>query len=410
MNAPNPFRLRATPALLLLAAGMAGCQKAAETAAQDPGDPKVEAGRIVFPDKSPQLAAIAVAAVKPCSDCRVRLNGRLAWDEDLTVRVFSPFAGRLGEVRAALGSRVEKDAPLALVASPDFGQAQADARRAATDLSLAERNASRLRSLAEHGAAAAKDVAAAEADLARAQSESRRTSARLELYGAKPDAVDNTFTLKSPIAGVVVEKNLNVGQEVRPDQMLANVERIAAPLFVVTDPSRLWVLLEVTEADAALIEVGQTMEVRVPSHPGRVFHAVVAYDADSLDPVTRTIKVRASVDNADRQLKAEQLVSVEAVSPVAVQQREVPASAVFLRGDRHFVFAEASAGVFERREVRVGTSREGRVRVRVGLGDGDRVVTDGVMLLEQVWDTLATEPVAAAAPTGAGRTGPATAL
>lgn len=376
----------------------AGCHSKPESAASsDSMEPKVTAGRIVFPENSPQLASLAISAVKPCADCRLRLNGRLAWDDDVTVRVFSPFAGRITHVVAEPGARVEKDAVLARVASPDFGQAQTDARKAATDLALAERNVSRLHELDAHGAAAAKDVAAAEADLARAQSEASRTSARLALYGVTTDVIDNAYALKSPIGGVVVERNLNPGQEVRPDQMLAGVERLAAPLFVVTDPSKLWLMLDVTEADASKLKVGQVLEVRVPSHPERVFQGVLNFESDSMDPSSRMVKARAVVMNPDRLLKAEQLVNVEFAVGDGKSVLDVPAAAVFLKGEKHFVFAESAIGTFVRREVSIGASHQGHLQIVGGLEPGERVVTDGVMLLEQLWENGGEQATQAAA-------------
>lgn len=386
----KPFRM-ALGVLASMAVALTGCNKAETATAAVSSDPKVEAGRIVFPADSPQLATLVVAPVKPCADCRLRLNGRLAWNDDVTVRVFSPFAGRVTRISASHGARVEKDAPLAVLTSPDFGQAETDARKASTDLALAERNVSRLRELVEHGAAPVKDLSAAEADLSRAQSEASRTHARLASYGIETDVIDNTFTIRSPIAGVVVERNLNAGQEVRPDQMLANIERLAAPLFVVTDPAKLWLMLDMSEAEAAKIEVGQALEIRVPTQPDRVFRAVLDFESDALDPLTRTVKARAAVDNIGRQLKAEQLVSVEIVSANTTQLLDVPAAAVFLKGDRHFVYAEIGTGTFVRREVHVGSAQKGQVQITDGLKTGERVVTDGVMLLEQVLETAPTD-------------------
>jgi cobalt-zinc-cadmium efflux system membrane fusion protein len=212
------------------------------------------------------------------------------------------------------------------------------------------------------------------------------------MYAASTDAADNAYTLRAPMDGVVVEKNVNVGQEIRPDQMLAGVERIAAPLFTVTDPTKLWLLLDVTEADAAQIDVGQKLQVRAAADPAHVYPAVLEYESDALDSVTRTVKARALVDNGARQLKAEQLVTVEMESPVASTVLSVPNSAVFLKGDRHFVFAESGSRTFVRREVKIGASHEGQIQITTGLEDGDRVVTDGVMLLEQVWENASTDP------------------
>ncbi|HVY71757.1 MAG TPA: efflux RND transporter periplasmic adaptor subunit [Verrucomicrobiae bacterium] len=369
-------------ALLAAAAlGAIGCHKV-EKAEAPGGDPKVAGEKITFPNDSSQLATLTVEPAKKCADSKIRLNGRLVWNDNVTVRVFSPFAGRVTGIDAEVGATVRRDTVLARIISPDFGQAQADARKALTDLKLAERNAARLQELAQHGAAATKDVAAAEADLARAQAESQRARTRLAIYGGNMDAIDNGYLLKTPIDGVVVERNLNPGQEVRPDQMLASADRLAAPLFVVTDPRKLWVQLDVSETDLPRLRAGQGLTVRVPS-VDRAFPAIVEIISDSLDPVTRTVKVRAAIDNAEKLLKAEMLVTVE-VPATGDQAMDVPAKSVFFKAEHHYVYCEENRGTFSRREVSIGLSHDGKIQVVAGLAESDKVVADGAILLEQI--------------------------
>ncbi len=350
--------------------------------------PAISENRITFPENAPELVSLRITDAKDSPEGIARFNGRLTWDENVTVRVFSPFAGRVMRVAAELGAQVAKDTPLAFIASPDFGQAQAEARKAATDLAQAERNAARLRELLDHGAAAAKDVATAEADLARAQAEAARTKARLALYGAAADTIDNNYLLKSPIDGVIVERNVSAGQEVRPDQMLAGLDKVAAPLFVITDPTRLWAQLDVLEADLPKVHRGQSVQVRSTTLPERVYPATIEVIADAFDPISRTVKARAAVLNPDRQLKSEMLVCIEARSSTA-HAVEVPSQAVFFLGDRHYAFAMVSAQAFERREVQIGNSLGGSVQVLHGLRPGERVVSDGALLLEQIWEQRA---------------------
>src|SRR5205807_6675935 len=118
------------------------------------------------------------------------------------------------------------------------GQAQADARRAATDLALAERTLARQVDLLQHGVVARKEVEQAEADVARARADHQRAKVRLELYGGDTALVDQLLPLETPLGGRIVDRSITPGQEVRPDQMLANAPQLVAPLFVVTDPSR----------------------------------------------------------------------------------------------------------------------------------------------------------------------------
>ena len=195
------------------------------------------------------------------------------------------------------------------------------------------------------------------------------------------------FSLRSPVAGTLVERNVAPGQEVRPDQMLASEASVLQPLFVVTDPSRLWVWLDVPEVNLADLRTGQAIALRSNAYPGRSFEGHVDFTAAALDPATRTARVRGSVPNPEGLLKAEMYVSADVVAgdrPVGV---EVPAKAVFLDGEARYVFVEAAPGRFQRRQVEVGVESAGHVAVTDGLAVGQRVVTDGSLLLEQILDS-----------------------
>jgi cobalt-zinc-cadmium efflux system membrane fusion protein len=361
----------------------AGCKKDAPEAAAETSAPKATGDAVVFPPNSPQLSSVEVAPVGSSPRTVLRLHGRLVWDETTTARVFTPFAGRANTIVGEVGKTIERGGTLAMIASPDFGQAQADARRAANDLRQAERTLARVKELFENGAAPRKDLDAAEADQARALAERERAETRLALYGAKEGTIDQSIALKSPVGGVIVEKNLNLGQEVRPDQMLAGLPQYGAPLFVITDPTRLWVLLDATEADICHLKPGSSLVIRSQAstsatHPGRL--EVVS---DSFDPNTRMLRVRGSVDNSDRALKAEMLVTAELEIP-AISTRSVASHAVFLKGDKHFVYVEQSPGRFERRQVKVGAEIGGKLSVLEGLDEGQRIVTRGGLLIEQI--------------------------
>jgi cobalt-zinc-cadmium efflux system membrane fusion protein len=221
----------------------------------------------VFPQGSAQLAAFATEVVKAGDPPELRLTGRLAWDEERTVRLFPAFAGRVVRILVKPGDSVQQGQALALLASPDFGQAQADARRAQADYALADRNFSRLRELHANGVAARKDLQSTEAEHARAESELQRALAKIRLQGGGNEAVDQSFSLRSPIAGMVVERNINPGQELRQDLQLSN----APAMFVVTDPRRLWVLLDATERDLAELRIGAAVALHSSAFPEATF-------------------------------------------------------------------------------------------------------------------------------------------
>src|SRR5437667_1100443 len=258
-------KIAASACLAAMNLALTGCQKENEHAELPPA--RVENGRVIVEPGSPPAASVSIETAQSPAAVTLALNGRIVWDDNVTTRLFTPFAGRVTTIHADAGQSIEAGAPLVAIASPDFGQAQADARRTATDFALAERTVSRLRELAEHGAAAEKDLQAVEAELERARLEKERTAKRLALYSAAAD-LDQAYILKSPIAGVVVEKTINPGAELRNDQMLANTPQLAAPLFVITDPTKLWIQIDVPEREYTRMCVGQTFVVKSASLPG----------------------------------------------------------------------------------------------------------------------------------------------
>jgi cobalt-zinc-cadmium efflux system membrane fusion protein len=371
-------------ALLLLplcAAFWVGCKNEASVdvkAAEATASPD----NIKFPSGDPQLASVAVHPAETAQTPPLHLHGKVVWDDDVTVRIFSPFVGRVMKILVQPGQKVEQNQPLALIASSDYGQAQADYRKAMTDLEQAERNLGRLKQLAENGAAPEKEVNAAQSDYARAKLESERTSSRLALYGGSTNAVDQVYCLRAPIEGIVVERNLNPGQEVRPDQMLANAPQLFAPLFLVTDPSRLWVQLDASEKELSSLQIGQEIDVHSAAYPDKTFKGSVDLISDYLDAVTHTIKLRARVANPERALKAEMLVSVDL--PQRTQMRvQVPSRAVFLKGEKYFVFVEENPGEFARKEIKIGPNAGDSTLVLEGVQQGEKVVIEGSLFLDQ---------------------------
>ena len=368
---------------LILAALVAGCHR--ETKPESSGEPKVTGEKISFPADSPQLVSLELAPVESRAPASTQLSGRLIWNDDVTVRVFTPFAGRVRKITADIGQTVEKSGSLAEVESPDVGQAQADARKAEGDLKLAERNLARLRELFAHGAAAQKDVEAAEDAQAQAEAEHSRAVSKIAAYGANADSLDEIFVLRSSLAGTVVDKSVSPGLEVRPDQMLANTPEITAPLFVVSDPAHLWIQIDATEVDVPRMQPGSEFTFTSRAFPDQTFIGRVDKVSEFIDPNTRTIKVRGSVDNPRRLLKAEMFVNV--ILPGGETSNiSVPAAAVFLKGEKHFVFIQEQPGQFTRQEVAIGSEQAGRVLILNGLQAGQQVVTDGCILLQQLME------------------------
>ncbi|HXZ54555.1 MAG TPA: efflux RND transporter periplasmic adaptor subunit [Burkholderiales bacterium] len=368
----------ALPAAVLAAAmTVSGCGDG--DARPDIARPRLENGQIVFPEGSPQVASFATDAVRESGPLRLRLTGRLVWDENRTVRLYPPFAGRVLQILVKTGERVSRGQALARLASPDFGQAQADARRAQSDFALAEKNLARLRELHAAGVSSRKDLATAEADYARADAELARAMGKVKLYGASADSVDQNFSLASPIDGVVVERNINPGQELRPDLQLANTPA----MFVITDPGRLWVQLDAAESQLAALKVGKKIELRSAAWPDEIFAATIENVSDFIDPQSRVVKVRGAVVNRERKLKGEMFVTADLEESPGADLR-VPEKALVLAGDSYYVFVEEKPGRYSRQEVKIDAVREGTASVASGLKLGQKIVVEGNLFLHRL--------------------------
>jgi cobalt-zinc-cadmium efflux system membrane fusion protein len=269
---------------------------------------------------------------------------------------------------------------LAVLSSPDYGQALADARKAKADAQVATQALERSRLLREAGVIAEKDWQLAEAAAVSARAEAERASRRLAGLGGDGDG---SYVLRSPLAGVVVERNLNPGMEFRPDQA-------AAPLFVVTDPASLWVQVDAGEADLAHLKKGEPLLIESKQYPGERFKGLIRNVADFVDPATRTIKVRGEVPNADRRLKGEMFVNALVELP-ATQALRAPAAAVFLYGEKRYVFVEEAPGRYRRQQVQAGGEREGSIDILAGVREGDKVVTEGNLHLLKFFKPLAAD-------------------
>lgn len=361
------------PALCLSTlVALSACQDKAEQGPAAPPLPIVENQQLRYPAGHPQLPLLVSVPAKAAQSLTVELPARLVWNEEKTQRIYPAFGGRVSRIAADVGHSVAAGQVLATLASPEFGAAQAETARAQADARLAQQTLVRQRELFEAGVVARKELEQAEAEAARTQAEAARAQARTRLYGSAA-GVNQELGLRAEIAGTVVERNINPGQELRPDNA-------GAPLFTVSDPSTLWVLIDAQEADLADLRPGARINLVLTSLDQQVVPATVQAVTDQIDPSSRTIKVRASVANPRRLLKNEMLVRARYERHVG-QRLEVPASAVFLRGSQHYVFVEGSPGLFEPRDVSV--AHEGPVRVLIGAGlkEGERVVSENGLLL-----------------------------
>jgi membrane fusion protein, heavy metal efflux system len=402
MNASSRALLTLFSAMAVALIALSGCSEQHAAPAPVTPQPILQGRLLTFPAGHPQLALLGLTGAEAVKPISVDLPAKLVWNEERTQRIYPSFAGRVNTILVDVGQSVKAGTPLAQLASPDFGMAQADTAKAHADEALAQKTLARQRELFEAGITARKDLEQAQADADRTRAERERATARTQLYGGVTGGgVNQQLGLKSTLGGIVVERNLNPGQELRPDLSGPGVP----PLFVISDPTSLWVQVDARESEVGSLRVGSTFDLVVAALPGQKFTGRVTAASDFIDPTSRTIKVRGVVANPQRLLKAEMLATARV-------QRElgegviVPASAVILRGNRQFVFVQVSPGVFEGREVTRTYEGASVAVISTGLAVGEQVVSENALLLGKQYRVATAE---AQAPGSAPVTSPVTA-
>lgn len=380
----------------LLAAGqlmtllLASSELAAQQASRDRDSIRVT------PDQMHQLQ---IVTVEPYSFVRQKSAiGQIAFNEDTSTIVLTPFSGRVTRLLASVGDSVKRgtrlleiDSPEALPPQNDFVTAVTALNKARSQLTLATTVEQRHRTLYENKAGALKDWQQAQSQLVAAQSDVRAAETtldaarhRLRILGRSEDdiaalqdrgAVSRTMTIEAPIDGTVIARKVGPGQHVRGDSNDA--------LYTVADLSTMWLKAYVPETDIAFVKVGQEIEVRVSALPERVFKARITAVGAASDAQTRRVIVRSEIPNPDGLLKSEMFATFQ-IRASTDESLAVPMNAVVREGDVAVVWVEQpdDAPLFKRRKVTIGIEQNDRIEIRSGLSPGERVAARGAIFID----------------------------
>ena len=329
---------------------------------------------LLFAADAPQLLFLKIQPVAAFPEPLVEpLNARISYDDNRTARVFSPLAGRVVKIAAESGNQVKAGDPLLVLDSPDFAMAKADSMKANADLSRKKETWERARQLYEIKGIARKDVESAEADWHQAEAEAQRARARMKNLNTDSATAEGQFILRAPISGIITERQVSAGSEVRPDA--------SSPLFVITDPRHLWVQVDLPERQLDKVQVGRAVTIEVDAYPETSFPGKIVVISGALDPVTRRIQVRCEVENPALKLKPEMFARVTPIANKKTGLPRVPNTALVTQGLYSFIFVEQSPGMLQRRRVTLASQGSQYSYISAGLRAGERVVSSGALLL-----------------------------
>lgn len=307
----------------------------------------------------------------------VTTDGRIATDDNRTTQVFSPFTGRVTRIFVAPGDSVKAGSPLYAVIANESAQNDADMLVAAAQLQAATAAEARLRDLSQNQGAARKDYDQSRVDLASAQGALAAARGRRAALGSS--IVHGEAIVRAPVSGVVTQRLVGIGQNIQ-----GTTSGGATQAFAISDFSHVWVVGNLREEDAMQAHVGQMAQIRLLAQPDLPIKARIDYVAPMLDPLTRRLTVRASLDNPGNRLKPEMYASFALQTGGARDALAVPDSAVIYEGTTARVWVARGTGHrLALRYITAGTAVDGRVEVLSGLVDGDTVVTAGALFIDR---------------------------
>ena len=354
-------------------------------------------GKVTVTNDQMRQLEVIPANVKTFTVTRSAI-GQIAFNEDASTAVLTPFSGRVTRLLKKVGEDVRRGDPLFEIDSPEVVQAQTDFiaalqayEKAKSQLNLTKRTLDRQLSLLSDKATAMRDVdqakndnAAAESDLGTAQGAVSAARNRLRVIIGrdgqeierleKERVINPLITINAPIDGTVVNRKIGPGQFIRADA--------GEPLYSVSDLSLMWLKAFVPESDIAYIRVGQELQVKVSAFPDKTFTARVSSIGASSDQQTRRIVVRSEIENPGRILKAEMFATFRIATGEPIARPMVPVTSIIREGDTASVWVESGPKVFERRQVQLGGETNGQVQVTAGLKPGERVVGRGAIFVD----------------------------
>jgi membrane fusion protein, heavy metal efflux system len=362
---------------IVVAIALSGCSKRDE-----PPPAPVRAGNVQLTAAQRQSVSIYTVQSSSFHDT-VETTGVVDFDNDQATSVLSPISGPVSRLLVSLGQRVKKGEPLATVDSPDFAAAISAYQKALATAKTNRHLADLDKDLLEHNGVAQKEAAQAETDAANAEADRDAALQELvslnvpeqaikDIQGGRPISRAEA-TIRSPIAGTVVEKLIT------PGQLLAAG---TTPCFTVANLSRVWVMAQIFGSNLSSVALGDSAEVTSGSGSKSLSGKVDNISA-LVDPDTRSVPVRVVVDNPGDLLKKQMYVRVRIRSRAESSGLLIPVSAV-LRDEENlpFVYAVESDAGFGRRHVTLGNRIDDQYVIPEGLAAGERIVVDGGLFLQ----------------------------
>lgn len=304
----------------------------------------------------------------------IKLNGKIQPNDALQAKVYALVSGKIKSVNAELGDYVKKGQQLAVIQSTEVAGTSNDLSLAQSDVALTKKSLETTKDLYEGKLATEQDFINAKVAYNKAESELNHAREVSAITGGKSSA----YILTAPLSGYIIEKNITNNSEVRNDN---NTD-----LFAIADLSNVWVIANVYEADMNNIALGEEVKVNTLADPEKDYSGKIDKIYNVLDPNTRTMKVRISMNNPNGELKPEMFATVTVSGkPSANKVLTIPSQAIVLDNSNNYVVVK-EGNKLKIKQIEIIKRVDPKAFV-TGISAGEQVVTNSQVFLYQALNT-----------------------
>ncbi len=300
------------------------------------------------------------------------LTGEVTFDEDRVVKIFPVVSGSVSDIKVVLGDYVKKNQVLAEVRSSEMAGYSNDFSTAQSNLQIAKKSLDAANDMYKSGLASQRDQLAAQESFNQATSSLEKAKRVLSLNGG---SMTGDYTVRSPIEGFVVEKQVTNNTLLRTDNNNS--------LFTISDLHSVWVLANVYESNIASVKMGDSVNVTTLSYPGKVFRGKVDKLMNVLDPTNKVMKLRVVLSNPGYLLKPEMFASVVVNSSENKNMISVSSRALIFDHSQYYVLIYKSASDITIRPVQVANTVGNVTFISGGLAEGETVIGTQALLIYQ---------------------------
>jgi membrane fusion protein, heavy metal efflux system len=300
------------------------------------------------------------------------LTGKVNFNEDNVIKTFPTISGQVSDIRVIPGDYVKQGQVLAVIRSSDMAGYSNDFLTAKSNVDIAKKSLDATEDMYKTGLASQRDQINAQEGYNQAVSAFEKAKRVLNLNGG---SLTGEYTLKSPINGFVVDRQVNNNMMIRSDNSTA--------LFTISDLKTVWVMANVYEADISLVKMGDSVNVTTLSYPGKIFRGRIDRVMNVLDPSNKVMKLRIVLANPDYLLKPEMYASVTVNTTENKKMLSIPSRSLIFDHSQYYVLIYKSPGDITIRPVQVLNTVGDRTFISGGLTEGERLIGTEALLIYQ---------------------------